>query len=179
MTFFPAVLAFLFRLGFGGEITVFAAAFYVAGIIGMYLLLQLRFSEMESLAGALSFASFSLVLSWAATGALDVPAISLSIWAVYLALIARRRDSRFYYLAFPVAMAAFLTRYTSGLMLLPLAVIILTDPSLRLKLPDIGRGIGLGVLLYIPFGYFFTETSEHPYPSQNRFHPQSPVQPHP
>ena len=113
--FFPAVLAFLFRLGFGGEITVFAAAFYVAGIIGMYLLLQLRFSEMESLAGALSFASFSLVLSWAATGALDVPAISLSIWAVYLALIARRRDSRFYYLAFPVAMAAFLTRYTSGL----------------------------------------------------------------
>ncbi|BAM69564.1 MAG: hypothetical protein Kow0021_15560 [Methanothermobacter thermautotrophicus] len=64
-------------------------------------------------------------------------------------------------------------------MLLPLAVIILTDPSLRLKLPDIGRGIGLGVLLYIPFGYFFTETSEHPYPSQNRFHPQSPVQPHP
>lgn len=96
--------------------------------------------------------------------ALDVPAISLSIWAVYLALLARRHDSRFYYLAFPVAMAAFLTRYTSGLMLLPLAVIILTDPSLRSKLPDIGRGIGLGVLLYLPFGYFFYRNIGTPLP---------------
>jgi len=164
--FFPAVLALLFRLGFTGETAVFAAAaaFYVAGVLGMYLLLRLRFSEMESLAGSISFASFTLILSWAATGALDVPAISLSIWAVYLALLARRHDSRFYYLAFPVAMAAFLTRYTSGLMLLPLAVIILTDPSLRSKLPDIGRGIGLGVLLYLPFGYFFYRNIGTPLP---------------
>lgn len=49
-------------------------------------------------------------------------------------------------------------------MLLPLAVIILTDPSLRLKLPDIGRGIGLGVLLYIPFGYFFYRNIGTPLP---------------
>ncbi|WP_321211859.1 glycosyltransferase family 39 protein [Methanothermobacter sp. DP] len=164
--FFPAILSILFRLGFTGERTVFAAAaaFYVLGISGMYLLLRLRFSEMESLAGAISLASFSLILAWAATGALDVPAMALSIWAVYLALLARRHDSRFYYLAFPVSMAAFLTRYTSGLMLLPLAVIILTDPSLRSKLPDIGKGIVLGVLLYIPFGYLFYSYTRTPLP---------------
>lgn len=85
--FLPAVISIFFRLGFTGETTVFAvaSAFYVAAVTGMYLLLRLRFSEMESLAGSISFASFSIILSWAATGALGVPAIALSIWAVYLA----------------------------------------------------------------------------------------------
>ena len=164
--FFPAVLSVLFRLGLTGEPTVFsaAAAFYIAGVTGLYLLLRLRFSEMESLAGSISFASFSIILSWAATGALDVPAASLSIWAVYLALLGRRKDPRFYCLALPVAMAAFLTRYTSGLMLLPLAIIIFTDPEFRSKLGELLAGTGLGILLYLPFTYFFYRNVKTPFP---------------
>ncbi|MEJ8542286.1 glycosyltransferase family 39 protein [Methanothermobacter wolfeii] len=164
--FFPAVLSVLFMLGLTGEPTVFsaAAAFYIAGVTGLYLLLRLRFSEMESLAGSISFASFSIILSWAATGALDVPAASLSIWAVYLALLGRRKDPRFYCLALPVAMAAFLTRYTSGLMLLPLAIIIFTDPEFRSKLGELLAGTGLGILLYLPFAYFFYRNVKTPFP---------------
>lgn len=169
--FLPAVISIFFRLGFAGETVVFAvaSAFYVAAVIGMYLLLRIRFSELESLAGSISFASFSVVLSWAATGALDVPSIALSIWAVYLALLGRRRDSRFYYLAFPVAMAAFLTRYTAGLMIIPLALIIFTDPHMRSKLSDIVKGIALGLLLYLPFGYFFYRNIKTPFPFIKQF----------
>lgn len=169
--FLPDVISIFFRPGFAGEKVVFAvaSAFYVAAVIGMYLLLRIRFSELESLAGSISFASFSVVLSWAATGALDVPSIALSIWAVYLALLGRRRDSRFYYLAFPVAMAAFLTRYTAGLMIIPLALIIFTDPHMRSKLSDIVKGIALGLLLYLPFGYFFYRNIKTPFPFIKQF----------
>ncbi|MDI9617640.1 glycosyltransferase family 39 protein [Methanothermobacter sp.] len=169
--FLPAVISIFFRLGFTGEKVVFAvaSAFYVAAVIGMYLLLRIRFSELESLAGSISFASFSVVLSWAATGALDVPSIALSIWAVYLALLGRRRDSRFYYLTFPVAMAAFLTRYTAGLMILPIGLIIFTDPNIRSKLSDIVKGIAVGLLLYLPFGYFFYRNIKTPFPFIKQF----------
>lgn len=75
--------ALLFRPGFTGETEVFAAvaAPYAAGVTGMYMLL-LGSSEMEILAGSISFTSFTSftpVLSWAATGAMDVPATALSI----------------------------------------------------------------------------------------------------
>ncbi|WP_370005361.1 hypothetical protein [Methanothermobacter sp. KEPCO 2] len=58
--FLPAVISIFFRPGFAGEKVVFAvvSAFYVAAVIGMHLLLRIRFSELESPAGSIYFASF-------------------------------------------------------------------------------------------------------------------------
>ncbi|BAW31304.1 MAG TPA: glycosyltransferase family 39 protein [Methanothermobacter sp.] len=167
--FLPAILSIFFRLGFVGESTVFivSGAFYILGVLGIYQLLRLRFDEFESFTGALTFASATLILAWAVTGSLDVPAISLSIWAVYLTLLAKRRDSRFYYLAFPVAMAAFLTRYTSALIIIPMLLAIIMDSKPKFR--QVGLGMLLGVLLYLPFGLFFYRNLKNPLPFLGQF----------
>lgn len=165
----PAILSVFFRLGFVGEHTPFivGGAFYILGSLGMYLLLRLRFDEIGSLLGSLTFASSTLVLAWAVTGSTDVPAISLSIWAIYLTLLAKKEDKRFYYLAFPVAMAAFLTRYTSALIIIPMLLVIIMDSRPRLR--EITGGIILGILLYSPFGLFFYRNLGNPLPFLGQF----------
>ncbi|NPV64615.1 glycosyltransferase family 39 protein [Methanothermobacter tenebrarum] len=165
----PAILSVFFRLGFVGEYTIFivGGVFYILAAAGMYLLLRLRFDEIESLAGALTFASSTLVLAWAVTGSTDIPAISLSIWAIYFTLLAKRKDKRFYYLAFPVAMAAFLTRYTSALIIIPILLVIIMDSKPRFR--EITKGIILGILLYSPFGLFFYRNLKNPLPFLGQF----------
>lgn len=165
----PAILSVFFRLGFVGEYPLFilGGVFYIFGSVGMYLLLRLRFDEIESLVGALTFASFTLVLAWAVTGSTDIPAISLSIWAIYLTLLAKRRDKRFYYLAFPMAMAAFLTRYTSALIIIPMLLVVIMDSRPRFR--EITGGIILGILLYSPFGLFFYKNLGNPLPFLGQF----------
>lgn len=167
--FLPAILSVFFRLGFVSEYTLFivGGAFYILGSVGMYLLLRLRFDEIESLVGALTFASSTLILAWAVTGSTDVPAISLSIWAIYLTLLAKRKDKRLYYLAFPVAMAAFLTRYTSALIIIPMLLVIIMDS--RPKFREIIGGIILGILFYSPFGLFFYRNLKNPLPFLGQF----------
>ncbi|HOQ19490.1 MAG TPA: glycosyltransferase family 39 protein [Methanothermobacter sp.] len=165
----PSILSVFFRLGFVKEYVLFivCGAFYILGSVGMYLLLRLRFDEIESLLGALTFASFTLILAWAVTGSTDVPAISLSIWAIYLTLLAKRKDKRFYYLAFPVAMAAFLTRYVSALIIIPILLVIIMDT--RPKFREITGGIILGILFYSPFGLFFYRNLKEPLPFLGQF----------
>lgn len=155
--FLPFVTSLFFRADLVYESTLFAISgfFYVLGTLGLYLLLRIRFNEWESLAGSLSYATFTIVLIWAVSGALDVPAISLSIWALYLTMLAVKKDSRFFYLAFPVAMLAFLTRYTSGLILIPMLLVIFMNHPSRSDLKKILKGIVLGALIYLPFMWYF------------------------
>ena len=92
ITQLPPLLSFLtslfFRLGYvkASPLYLISGLIFASGIIGLYLLLKLRFSTKESLAGAITFSSFTVVLSWAATGSLDVPAVCLAIWLTYVLL---------------------------------------------------------------------------------------------
>ena len=155
--FLPFVTSLFFRADLVYESTLFAISgvFYFLGTLGLYLLLKLRFNEWESLAGALSYATFTVVLIWAVSGALDVPAISISIWALYLTMLAVKKDSRFFYLAFPLAMLAFLTRYTSGLILIPMLLVIYMNHPSRPDLKKALKGIVLGAAIYLPFMWYF------------------------
>ena len=150
--FLSFLYSLFFRIGFINETIVFliCGIFYILGGLGFYLLLNLRFKPWECLVGALVYSTSSIVLIWSVTGALDVPAISLCIWAVYLTVIATKKDSRIFYISFPIAMLAFLTRFTSGLILLPILGIILVNYK-KNDLKPIFTGIVIGCLVYLPF----------------------------
>lgn len=169
--FLPFITSLFFRADLVYESSLFAVSgvFYFLGTLGLYLLLKMRFNEWESFVGALSFATFTVVLIWAVSGALDVPAISLSIWALYFTLLAVKKDSKFFYLAFPVAMLAFLTRYTSGLILIPMLLVIYIN---RPQGPDLKKaitGIILGVLIYLPFMFYFKRQVGNLFPFFQQF----------
>ncbi|MDP3624920.1 MAG: glycosyltransferase family 39 protein, partial [Methanobacteriaceae archaeon] len=169
--FLPFITSLFFRADFIYESTLFAISgvFYFLGTLGLYLLLKMRFNEWESLVGALSFATFTVVIIWAVSGALDVPAISLSIWALYLTLLAVKKDSKFFYLAFPVAMLAFLTRYTSGLILIPMLLVIYINRPQGHDLKKAIKGIILGVLIYLPFMFYFKRQVGNLFPFFQQF----------
>mgnify|MGYP001256920381 CR=1 FL=1 len=160
MLYLPPVLPFItsifFRLGFISQPTLFAisAAFYFFGVLGLYLLLRFKFNEWESLAGSLSFASFTIITAWAVTGTLDVPAIALSIWTIFFTIIGRRKDGRFYTIAFPLAVISFLTRYTSALIILPMLFIIFADEEKISKIKYMITGVLAGAIVYLPFLIF-------------------------
>ncbi len=192
--FLPFLTSLFFRAGLVQESTLFviSGVFYLLGTLGIYLLFNLRFKPWESLAGALSFATFTVVIIWAASGALDVPAISISIWALYLTLLAVKKDSRFYYIAFPVAMLAFLTRFTSGLILLPMLLVIFMnlyrndfkkivtgiDGNVIQKIKalilandfkNMVIGIIIGILTYLPFMWYFNRQVGNLFPFLDQF----------
>ena len=53
-------------------------------------------------------------------GLSDLSSVSFSIWAVYFTVLSVKNDSRFFFLLFPFAMFAFLTRYNLGLLIFPI-----------------------------------------------------------
>ena len=154
--YLPPLLPFLyslfFRMGLVNEIIIFiiCGIFYILGGLGFYLLLNLRFKPWECLVGALIYSTSTIVLIWSVTGALDVPSISLCIWAVYLTLLAIKKDSKIFYISFPISMLAFLARFTSGLILLPIFGVILFN-SKKINLKDTIIGMGIACLIYLPF----------------------------
>jgi len=153
----PPFLSFLtsipFRLGYTNEATIFFVdgILFVFGVVGLYLFLKLRFDSIQSFLGALLFASFPVILSWVGLGYTDVASVSFSIWALYLLVLAVKKDSRFFYLSFPVAMMAFLTRYTAGLILFPILFYILISGRYLQNFKNMVIGVIGSFIVLIPF----------------------------
>ena len=111
---------------------IVSSAFYVLSIVGSYLLFRLRFKEVLSLTGSIILANFSIIIVWVSKGMLDIPGLCLSIWAVYLMILSFKKDSRFIYLASPLVIIGFFTRYTVAL-IIPVLLIqfLLVDKPLK------------------------------------------------
>ena len=77
--------------------------------------------------------------------------------AIYFTLLAKRKDKRFYYLAFPVAMAAFLTRYTSALIIIPILLVIIMILSLGSAKSQRAKSLEFYIFT---FELFFSEPQE-------------------
>ena len=114
----------LFRLGFLSESSLYVVTgiFCILGNFGIYVFLKNRFDSLLSLFGGFLFGSFSLNLLWWANGALDLPAVALSIWTIIFAVLAIDKDSKYYILAVPLLILAIFTRYTA-LFLIPLLLL--------------------------------------------------------
>lgn len=177
----PPLLAFLtsifFRLGYVSSTTIFAldGALFVFGVMGFYLLLKQHFNNVESFLASLIFVSFPTVLSFAGSGLSDIPSISLLIWTIYFTVLAVKRNSKFFYLAFPFLMLAFLTRYAAALVIFPIALYILVNREIPEKLKDIVIGIFLSFLSLLPVLIFFYLSFGSPLYSFSNFYGSSSI----
>jgi 4-amino-4-deoxy-L-arabinose transferase-like glycosyltransferase len=129
---------------------------HIFGCVGLYLLLKERFSPLISFIGGLLYATSPLILVNAAVGYNDVPSISLGIWVLYLTYLGVNRNSRFFYIVFPLAMLAFLTKYNMALLIFPIFFYILISWNQIKRPKDIMGGMFLGGMVLVPVLLFFS-----------------------
>ena len=102
----PPILSLLtaipFGMGFISETSLFVVSgvLFIFLIIGTYLLFNERFEPEVSFFGALIFSMLSLIVTWALTGATDVPALCFALWAMLFTVWGLNRDFKYYYPAF-------------------------------------------------------------------------------
>jgi len=118
----PFLTSLVFRTGFisSSVIIILNAIIFIFGVIGLYLLLKQRFDEIQSFTACLIYISLPLVFSWAASGSIDVPAISFSIWTLYFMVRGLEKNPKYLYLVIPLLAMGILTRYTTALLIIPL-----------------------------------------------------------
>lgn len=155
----------LFRLKYTSSVAIFVVdgLLFVFGVIGFFLLLKLRLSNIESILGSLLYATFPIVITFAGSGLSDVPSASFSIWTIYFTILAVKKSSKFFYLSFPFLMLAFLTRYPSALLIFPILFYIIINQKLIQKIRDITIGISISLLLLIPILIFFYDIFGNPF----------------
>ncbi|GAB4310175.1 MAG: hypothetical protein Kow0019_07880 [Methanobacteriaceae archaeon] len=162
--FLSFLTSILFRLGFTTEISIFIAdgLLFIFGVMGLFLFLNLRFKPILGFIGSLFFCSFPVILLWAGAGYTDVASTSLSIWALYFTVLAVKKNSKFYYLTFPMFTLAFLTRFPSAIIIFPMAIYILINNSLRENIKEITLGILISFILMIPEFIFLLKIYDNP-----------------
>ena len=153
----PMITSIFFRMGFISDFTIIAvsSSFYILAALGMYLLLRLRFNEVLSFTGSMILSTFPLIIVWITKGMLDIPGMCLSIWAVYFTILSFRKNTKFLYVAFPLIILGFFTRYTV-LLMVPVMLIqflLVDEPITYIKthIKDILGGIGAGALVFAIF----------------------------
>ena len=163
----PPFLSFLTSLIFRFQdlsiapIFIVDAIIDVLGVIGLYFLLKMRFNNLNSFLGSLLYATFYIVLTYVGVGYPDLPSVSISIWAVYLTILAVK-DSRFFFLSFPIAMIAFLTMYTQVLLIFPILLFVLMNWQNIKRRRNMLIGIILSFLIIIPLLAFYSRKYGNP-----------------
>lgn len=168
--FFSFLLSIPFRMGYVSTNAIFVldGLLFIFGVIGLYFLLKLRFNDIESFLGALLYATFPIVLVVIGVGFSDLSSVSITIWTFYFLILAVKKDSKFFYLVFPLAMLAFLTRYNSALIIFPLFLYIFTNKRKIKDIKNILIGMILSFLLLIPvFIFFYQKFGNVLYPFMN------------
>lgn len=156
----PPLLSFLtsiiFRLGYVSEVAIYImdGLIFIFGVIGLYFFFNLRFTSIQSFAGCLVYVSFPMILAWLSIGYVDIAAVSFSIWALYLTVLAVKKNPKLFYLAFPMAMLAFLTRYTAGFIIFPMILYILICGNYLRNLKYMTRGVLTSFVILVPFLIF-------------------------
>ncbi len=156
--FFSFITSLFIRMGYTSINTIFYVdgGLFIFGVIGLFMLLKVKFNDLESFLGGLLYATFPILLTILAVGFSDISSVSFSIWAIYFMVLAVKKDSRFFYLAFPFAMFAFLTRYNNALLIFPIFLYILINKD-KVNFKNIILGIVASILVIIPVLIFFNE----------------------
>ena len=156
--FFSFIISLVFRLGYISTNTIFFVdgILFIFGVIGLFLLLKIRFNNLESFLGGLLYSTFPIVLQILGVGFSDLASVSFSIWAIYWTVLAVKNDSKFFYLGFPFLMLAFLTRYNSALLIFPIFLYLLINKN-KVNLKNFSIGIITSILIIMPVLIFFYE----------------------
>lgn len=153
----PMITSIFFRMGFisDGTIIIVSSVFYIFSALGMYFLLRLKFDEVLSFTGSMLLSTFPLIIVWVTKGMLDIPGLCFSIWSVYFMLLAFRKNTKYFYIAFPLVALGFFTRFTVVLMVPVLLIqfFLVEKPITYIKenIKDIIIGVGLGALVFAIF----------------------------
>ncbi|NYT18341.1 MAG: glycosyltransferase family 39 protein [Methanobacteriales archaeon] len=153
----PFLTSLFFRLGLVSTTVIMAldALLFIAGVIGLFYLLKTRFSEILSFTGGVFYLSLAVLFPWIASGGIDVPAVSISIWAVYFLVKGTRNRPRLLYLVAPTLVLAVLTRYTAGLVVMPLLLYYLLQDRHRNNLTGLSVGLLATLILAAPLLWYF------------------------
>lgn len=153
---FGFLISLIFRMGYISTNVVFYmdGLLFIFGVIGMFSLLRIRFSNFESFFGALLYSTFPIVITVLGVGFSDLASVSFTIWTFYFLILAVKGNSKYFYLVFPFAMLSFLTRYNSALLIFPIFLYLLINKD-ELKFRDIFGGIVVSLSLLAPVLLFF------------------------
>jgi len=149
----PFLTSLVFRAGFvsSSVIIILNAIFFIFGVIGLYLLFNQRFNQIQSFTACLIYISLPLVFSWAASGSTDVPAISLSIWTIYFMVQGVEKDSKYLYLVIPMLALAILSRYTTAILVIPLLFYFIVGTNFLKTVKHHLKQIIIPLAIIIPF----------------------------
>lgn len=167
--FFGFLISLVFRMGYISSSVIFYVdgIMFIFGVIGLYMLLKLRFNDLESFLGALIYSTFPIVLIILGVGFSDLASVSVTIWAFYLTILGVKKDSRYFLLSFPIFMLAFLTRYNNALLIFPIFLYILINKD-KINFKQLFSGIGVSFLIMVPvLVFFFQEYGNMIYPFIN------------
>lgn len=123
------ITAIPFRMGFIGETSLFVVSgiLFIFLVIGIYLLFNERFDAEISFVASLIFSMLSLIVTWAVTGATDVPALCFAVWALYFTIRGLKSNFNYYYPAIICFVLAFFTRFTEGFILIVMGYYVLIN----------------------------------------------------
>lgn len=157
----PFLCSLVFRIGYVTDkvILIISGIFYILCGLGFYGLLRIRFNELLSFTGTVILLTFPINIAWVSKGMLDIPGLAMSIWATYLMVLGLYKNPKYYYLAFPVLILGFFTRYTVILTLpVMLLLIFFTGNPLNYINRHLGKllkGILLGITTLIGILYIY------------------------
>ena len=161
--FIPFLTSIFFNMGFVdiSTIIIISGIFYFFAIAGMYCILKLKFSNKMAIFGTILYSCLIINLRWVANGTLDIPSITLVIWALYFFIRGMETNQKYFYLAFPLAVLGFFAKYTGALVIATMCLYFLSKQSiiynLKKYIKNIIGGALLGIITSIPFFmYFFT-----------------------
>ncbi|MGF7119017.1 glycosyltransferase family 39 protein [Methanobacterium oryzae] len=154
----PILTSLIFRIGYvsANAIFIVSSIIFIIGVIGLYLLLNQRFNKIQSFTGSLIFLSLSVIMPWVAAGGIDIPGVSFSIWAIYFTVLGIKKNSKYLFFVLPLIMLASLTRYTAGLILIPILLYSLINIKQIKEIKTVILGISLELILSVSaFLYFY------------------------
>jgi 4-amino-4-deoxy-L-arabinose transferase-like glycosyltransferase len=167
----PFLTSLVFRMGYISAYVLFLldGFIFIMGAVFLYLLLKERFNTPASFAGVLIYLSYPLTMGWAVSGSIDFPGVSISILAIYILVRGIKHDSKLIYLVFPLVMLAFLARYTSLVLIVPVILFLLINQSRAENIKRIGVGVLAGLTVIIPFLLYIINKLGNLYPLINIF----------
>ena len=142
----------LFRFGLVDKLAIMivTGAFAIFGNVGIYLLLRRFFDEELSLTGTIIYSSLTLYLTWLANGTLDIPGVSMTIWAALFGYLALKENPKFYIPLLLFLVLGLFTRYTVILSYPAFALYYVIERGFRIESQDkkyILRGILIGIII--------------------------------
>lgn len=149
----PFLTSLFFRVGYVSSNVIFIldGIIFIFGVLGLYLLFRQRFNVIQSFTGSLIFLSFPLIFTWSASGGIDIPGVSFSIWTIYFLVLGVKKDSKFLYMVLPLAALASVAKYTSFVIIFPIIFYLLISGDFLKNIKKFLIGALAGLVLVIPF----------------------------